>query len=286
MGSWVLQQSDCLEFLRKQAENSVDFVFTSPPYNEKGERYDGNRKKWKIEDWVPWLTEVIKESCRVSRGYVMVVVNGRQHQFRYDWSPELLGISVAQNCPEIYSRRPIIWQSNKCPAVDRSYPRNAYEKILSFSTERKPYFDWQAIGTEKKYDNGGDFRQRNSRGERVEGGVYPVHKLAHPQDVQYVKVGGGHMAEWSSDEKFASQGEAPFPVTLAKHWISACCPPHGEVLDPFTGSGSTAVAALSSGRSFVGCELGSEQFELAASRIQSADEYLKKACNNSERVTS
>lgn len=47
-------------------------------------------------------------------------------------------------------------------------------------------------------------------------------------------------------------------------------PPGGVVLDPFTGSGSTAVAALAEGFSFVGCEQGADYVEIAKARIEHA----------------
>lgn len=52
----------------------------------------------------------------------------------------------------------------------------------------------------------------------------------------------------------------------------AICKPDGVVLDPFMGSGTTGVAAIGTGRSFVGCEQSAEYFEIACRRIEEAVE--------------
>jgi site-specific DNA-methyltransferase (adenine-specific) len=63
---------------------------------------------------------------------------------------------------------------------------------------------------------------------------------------------------------------APFPVELPKRVIALYTQPGDVVLDPFMGSGSTAVAARLTGRHFVGYELSPEYCELAAKRVREA----------------
>lgn len=60
---------------------------------------------------------------------------------------------------------------------------------------------------------------------------------------------------------------APFPVELVERCLACGCRPGGLVGDPFMGSGTTAIAALRSGRPFVGIELNDNYAELAERRI-------------------
>ncbi|PHS04791.1 MAG: hypothetical protein COA78_16085 [Blastopirellula sp.] len=69
-------QADCLEWIRKQPDNSVDLVIGSPPYTEKGLRYKGNRKVIITEDWDDWMLEITKKAVRISSDWVLWVVNG------------------------------------------------------------------------------------------------------------------------------------------------------------------------------------------------------------------
>ena len=58
-----------------------------------------------------------------------------------------------------------------------------------------------------------------------------------------------------------------YPKKLIEPCILAGCPEGGTVLDPFTGSGTTAVVALENGRNFVGTELNPEYIKIAEARI-------------------
>ena len=60
---------------------------------------------------------------------------------------------------------------------------------------------------------------------------------------------------------------SPFPVELPRRLVLLYTVPGDVVLDPFMGSGSTAVAAASLGRHYSGFELSEEYCELAANRL-------------------
>ena len=59
----------------------------------------------------------------------------------------------------------------------------------------------------------------------------------------------------------------PFPITLAERLILSSCPPDGTVFDPFAGSGTTGIAAINAGRSFVGCEIDAGYHKDASQRL-------------------
>ncbi len=78
-------------------------------------------------------------------------------------------------------------------------------------------------------------------------------------------AGGGHMGS-----KLAHESEAPFPEKLADFFVRSFCPPDAVVADCFSGSGTTAVAALKAGRRFVGCDLRASQVDLTGRRVDEA----------------
>lgn len=69
-------------------------------------------------------------------------------------------------------------------------------------------------------------------------------------------------------ERGVREHSAAFPIALATRCIRAGCKPSGVVLDPFLGSGSTAIAALQEGKSCIGIELNPEFASAARERIQ------------------
>lgn len=75
-------------------------------------------------------------------------------------------------------------------------------------------------------------------------------------------------------EPFPEAHFATFPEKLVEPCILAGCPPGGVVLDPFTGSGTTGVLALRTGREFLGIELNPEYCRMAERRILSVPRLL------------
>lgn len=63
---------------------------------------------------------------------------------------------------------------------------------------------------------------------------------------------------------------APFPVELARRLIIFYTYPGETVYDPFSGSGTTGVAALREGRNYVGSEIVKNFYELSLERCSAA----------------
>ena len=259
-GSCRVEAADCLTFLARQADDSLDLVFGSPPYPEKGERYPGCRKKWDTEAWVGWMLRVTAQAVRACRGYVLWVVNGAVKGGRY--LPACEGLAWEWHKRGGVCERPCVWHKN-APPNRRDWFGNDWEFVLAF---RKPggarTFNWQAIARAPKFRSGGRFRQRGADGGRRRGNEYPANELARPRDVFRVTVGGGHLGS-----ALAHENEAPFPEALAEPFVRALTDPGGLVCDPFSGSGTTAAVARRWGRGFVGCDLRPCQAELSRRRV-------------------
>lgn len=71
-------------------------------------------------------------------------------------------------------------------------------------------------------------------------------------------------------DTLTAQHPCPKPVKLFRWLVDGACAPGGVVLDPFTGSGTTGVAAVESGRRFIGVELDPAYFDIACKRIDDA----------------
>ena len=64
------------------------------------------------------------------------------------------------------------------------------------------------------------------------------------------------------------QHPATFPDKLPYDFIQCFCPPNGVVLDPFIGSGTTALAAIELTRNYIGIDISKEYCDLARKRIE------------------
>lgn len=74
-------------------------------------------------------------------------------------------------------------------------------------------------------------------------------------------VGGGLMGH-----PLAHENEAPFPERLAERYVRSCCPEDGWVLDPFSGSGTTAAVCQKWGRNCVGVDIRQSQVDIGKKR--------------------
>lgn len=135
-----------------------------------------------------------------------------------------------------YLRQDIIWHKpNPMPESVKDRCTKSHEYIFLMSKSQKYYFDFEAI-QEGSIDNIG---KRNKR------------------DVWSVSV-----------KPFKEAHFATYPQELIAPCILAGCPQGGVVLDPFMGSGTTAIVASKLGRDYVGIELNQEYKEMAERRIK------------------
>jgi hypothetical protein len=95
---------------------------------------------------------------------------------------------------------------------------------------------------------------------------------ANPGNLIHTKVGGGHLGD-----RLAHENEAPYPEKLPEWFIRSLCPPGGTVLDPFSGSGTTAKVAQALGRRAVACDLRWSQCELTRRRVGQVQLSLEAA---------
>lgn len=130
-------------------------------------------------------------------------------------------------------RADVVWNKPNCqPESVKDRPTRSHEYLFLFSKNERYFYDSSAV------------RGPNGRNLRT---VWDVHTQAY------------------RDAHFAT-----FPPALIEPCISLATRPHGLVLDPFIGSGTTGVAALQQGRRFLGIELNPEYVEIAARRLNGA----------------
>jgi len=115
---------------------------------------------------------------------------------------------------------------------------------------------------QRKYENTNDFtfaaNLAKIRDAMREEGLPEVHPLgANAPDVIQINT-----------EPFLDAHFATFPERLVEFLIKVGCPVDGIVLDPFLGSGTTALVALKMGRRFIGIEINPKYIEIAKRRIE------------------
>ena len=261
----VLRHGDCLEVMRSMPADSVDLIFGSPPYENC--RDYGIDFALQGQDWVDWMVKRWREMRRICKGVVCMVVEGQTRDFSWSATPFLLGADLKRagfflRKPPLYER----WGVSGTGGPD--WLRNRYEFIICTSKGRLPWSANTACGHPIKYKKGGVCSNRRVDGTRCKGRKYakPRGGIANPGNIIDCGAGGGgHMGS-----RFAHEGEAPFPETLAEFFVKSFCPPGGIVMDPFCGSGTTLAVALKHGRKGIGIDIRESQVALTRRRLEEA----------------
>lgn len=289
-GRFALDNLGANDFLTSLPENGVDFVFGSPPYATKASRYEGMPTfPDDPEEWAETMAVLTANACRASRGYVMWVVDSPRSKKTHEYQPavEMLQLRLATTYADaVFRCTPQIWLKNAAPG-GKYYPGHKWEFVLVYCGAGKtPAYNPDAIGTVSKYKGSGGGRQRLPDGSRnpPSRGWKNKGVRSRPSDVVTATVGGGHMGRKVQkgkhlvtdmvDDKLCSSGEAPFPWTLADHFVRGYSDPGDIVSDPFTGSGTTAMAALMNGRRFVGNDIRENQLALTRKRVSRIEGVL------------
>jgi DNA modification methylase len=188
-------------------------------------------------------------------------------------------------------RSDIIWSKpNPMPESVTDRPTKAHEYVFLLTRSPRYFFDQEAVrerysdagrewwnepATTPENPNrkdGGGVTSRPARGpdgRRVTRVAGADGSIQHRDGERWPNGGRNVRSVWEiATQPYPEAHFATFPEALPERCIKAGCPDGGTVLDPFMGSGTTALVARRLGRKSVGIELNSEYAKLCARRLQ------------------
>jgi len=242
-----LAQGDCLEFMRLGPDESVDCIWTDPPYllsNDgttcsNGERTNVNKGAWdRSHGWeadhafnVSWLTECL----RLLKPAGTLWVSGTHHIYlNVGFALQQLGFRILND---------IVWEKPNPPP-------NLGCRCFTHSTETLLWATKAAKGSDDKYTFDYEAMKAENGGKQM-------------KNVWKIKAPG-------KAEKRHGRYPTQKPLALMDRCLRASTKQGDLVLDPFCGSGGTGVAALLSGRRFFGCDSDSGAIAIALKRLEEA----------------
>tara|TARA_Y100000310_G_C20621768_1_gene783721 strand:- start:28 stop:1053 length:1026 start_codon:yes stop_codon:yes gene_type:complete len=242
-GLLALINADCLSYLASLPSDSIDLVVTDPPYYRIiGEKWD---KQWETESgYLEWCRQWTQECVRVLKpgGCLYVWGTTKTDTFlRYK-------LDVLNLLPELIYQNWIIWAYDWGGRTKKKFPRK-HEDLLMYS--KGPTFKFNDHNIRIPYKMAKNVRagkENDSRG-KIPTDVWTMNN--HTTSKEY--------CPWHPTQK---------PIKLLQRIIEAHTDPGDSVLDIFSGSGSTAIASVNTGRQFFGCELDSSYYEKSLLRIQ------------------
>ena len=247
----VIFMGDCRKLLKNLPDDSIDLVLTSPPYCI-GKKYDQHRS---VDSFIDTHRLILPEVARVTRpggsicwqvGYH--VKNGVLYPLDYPVFEILSGVD------DIILRNRIVWSFGHGMHLTTRFS-GRHEVVLWFTKGNDYFFDLDSVRMPQKYPG-----KRRYKGPR-KGEFSGNPKGKNPSDVWDIpNVKAAHVEKLDHP--------CQFPIGLADRLVRSLSPAGSLVLDPFTGTASTGVAAILGGRRFIGAEISDEYSSLACHRLE------------------
>ena len=238
-------------------DSSIDLVVTSPPYDSL-RAYGGH--EWDFEGVAQQLWRVIKLGGVVVWVVADATVNGSETGTSFRQALRFMEIGFRLHDTMIYRK-----MSLSFPETNRYYPNFEYMFVLSKGQPSTTNLIADKQNTQAMNRITGTQREKDGSlspmcGTRKGNDIKP---LGVRWNVWEYMTGKGHTAE----ESYAHDHPAMFPESLARDHILSWSNEGDIVLDPFSGSGTTAKMAKHNGRRAVGIEINLEYCEIAANRL-------------------
>lgn len=234
-----------------------------------GDSYNAHPNQRKITDQVG-----LKQ--RTNRG-----ASGAPSRSVIDLKPkDLIGIpwrvAFALQDDGWYLRSDIIWaKPNPMPESVTDRPTKSHEYLFLLSASPHYYYDYESIkepASDTGRTNGRDGRLEESEARPPGSSPRTLKRL------DYSKTGRNKRSVWSiPTDPYPEAHFATFPRALVDPCVLAGCPEGGTVLDPFMGSGTTGVVALSRNRNFIGIDLNPTYVAMAQGRLASTSPLFSEA---------
>lgn len=236
LSNWIGKNhcGDCVEVMDKMPANSVSCIVTSPPYNLKNSTgngmKDGRGGKW--------------PKAQLQKGYDS---HGDEmpHDEYVDWQKRCL-----RSMMRLLKNDGVIFYNHKW-RVQNGLLQDRHDIVNEFPVRQ--IIIWKRSGGINF--NAGYFLP-----------TYEVIYMICKPDFK-LKEGANKMGDvWEIPQARGNEHPAPFPVEIAQRCIDAS--PSGVILDPFMGSGTSAIAATILNRPWIGIEIAKNYCNMADKRIK------------------
>ena len=261
-------QGDCEQILKRFPDNSIDLIFTSPPYADQRQGTYGGVSPDKYVEWFLPKVEQFRRVLKPTGTFILNikerVVNGERHTYVIEL------ILRMKERGWLWTEEFIWHKKNSYPGKWPNRFRDNWERLIQFNKQKKfkmnqeavmvPVGDW-AKGRLANLSETDKTRDESKVGSGFGKNVsnWLGRDLVYPTNVI-------HLATECSNRNHS----ATFPVGLPAWFIRLFTDPGDFVLDPFVGSGTTALAAIQLGRFYVGIDISKEYLELARERTAQA----------------
>jgi DNA modification methylase len=257
--TYELHHGDCIEVMASMPAESADAIVTSPPYAMQRKTTYGGVPESEYPSWtVAWMAE----AWRILKPNGSVLINIRPHIKNGQISDYTLRTRLAlreagwNECEELIWHKP-----GSAPFGSAARPRRAWESVHWFAKHGRPHCAPKAAG--------GTYTKIQTGRGRTGAHISAIQQYTEHEPIP-ARV--SDVAQFSTRLNANSDGlndhPAPYPWQLAEWLGKLVCPPGGIILDPFSGSGSTGIAAIRNGWDYIGIDAVEEYVDMSRKRLE------------------
>ncbi len=257
---------DSKEVLKTLPDNSVDLIFTSPPYaDQRKNTYGGIHP----DKYVEWFLPISKELLRVLKPEGTFILNIKEKVVKGERSTYVIELILEMRKQGWLWTEEFIWhKKNSFPGKWPNRFRDSWERLLQFNKQKKfnmyqeevmvPMGNWaksrlkNLSEKDKKRDNS---KVGSGFGKNISNWVN--REKAYPTNVL-------HLATECNNKNHS----AAFPESLPEWFIKLFTKQGDTVLDPFMGSGTTNFVAKRMNRNSIGIEIIPEYYDMVKEQLE------------------
>lgn len=272
MVSVKLIHGDCNEKIKTLENDSVDLIFTSPPYADNRKNTYGGVHP---DEYVKWFLPISSELLRVLKPTGTFVLNIKEKVANGERHTYVIELILGMKQQGWLWTEEFIWCKKNCyPGKWPNRFRDSWERLLQFNKQKNfqmfqeavmvPVGDWSKTRlknlseTDKIRDNA---KNKSGFGKNISNWV--GKELVLPSNVL-------HLATECSNKNHS----AAFPESLPEWFIKLFTKEGDVVLDPFAGSGTTLVVSEKMQRNSIGVEILQEYCEMIEKSINKSNSNL------------
>lgn len=246
-------QGDCIQVMRQIPDNSVDVTFADPPFNLK-KKYNSYYDKRQVEKYLSWCREWLYEMVRITKPTGSIFVHNIPKWLIY-FGSYLNEVAVFRHW--------IAWDAMGSP-LGRTLLPNHYGILYYVKSEKFKFYDIRMLHKRCRncgyilQDYGGKKSQMHQFGPLVSDVWTDIHRIRH--------------------KKRRDEHPCQLPVHLLERLLLLSSDEGDIVLDPFVGTGTTAIAAKKLGRRFIGIDIDPKYVEIANKKLKEARPTLINGC--------
>jgi len=244
-------QGDCLELFKNIPNNSIDMTFADPPFNLK-KKYNSYKDSLEFKEYLSWCEKWISEMVRVTKPSGSILVHN---------IPKWLTYFASILNKKADFKHWISWDAPTAPMGKTLQPSHygilfyaKDHKELKFYEVRYPHKRDRKTGYLLK-DYGGKKALLHPFGPLVSDVWTDIHRIKH--------------------NKRRDPHPCQLPIHLLDRLILMTTDEDDIVLDPFMGTGTTAIAAKHLGRNYIGFEIDLKYIEITKEKLKNIHDDSK-----------